>query len=1776
MDRGTHDWFSMYSAKYSYVAVLVASLCLSLLGRAMADGFQLPIKNAGTWGDSPAALISDIDAAFKKSGFKEALTSVGEIAKDVSQGKVPVIDDLAGTIEGNARELVADSLSQATALTRVVGKLDAGQLRKLYNDLQAKMATQQEFAFSIPDGRLVVRHDGTDLSVVAVIAAPGGVRVTLGLSNGRQLGGNPSERFVNPTAEPVLFADVAIGYSNLQVRRKLFGPVVAGIDTGVSIQATTYFKIHDQWVQLRFAGNDPQALSLKLQFVIGLRAGVAAGIQLEVEGQAMLEVEVRPTEVATLVADVTTILRNGLGTSTPSSVKASSRVIAPVLKQVFDYLKRADERGAELGAISILLAADSGVGVGIWDTGINFASVGSQITLSIPLETVVAAGADALATTLDAGLHSSGQLVSLFQAMAEGRLDGMELARQRDQIERTARDLGAGLKDAFASRVGDITLTHEMGIYALGDIGQVANQTVPVLVTTVEIPLGQMLVDGVEGSPKFARSISDTAQAMAWLAESAISAGLKGATPLSLGRTVPAPANPGAQPQRPRGVPPVPPTVAEWKSMVAEPLDDFAFTLQFGSLQVEGASLGTLVRLAGGAAEVTESLLRGAILSAVTANEKPMLDALRAAPGQIRAEAREQLISNLQGLSIGFVPSLGASGTVGAEVSAGFGGSIAFEARFKASLVLLSMDDPNYNDPHGTLLAGFDVPVEFSASAGVSLGEGVEFTAEGGYTAGMSLARLTLKDWGDDLPGPASLTVAGFEVIDFIGTNRQDGTISGTGWIVLPMGGLVRADFFTVDPSGKVTEGVWRGVVELGPMGERTIAGGKITNRGLTGVGDLVVGKSVLTATFEIRSNGLLFGSAVGNLDIGGMTLLNVAVSLTPDGSFAGSARTRIGSAYSDTSVRLTVQGSPGARLTSESAIGEVSASFDLQLGANGAAGTAGVDIFNQPVAFNVSIGPGGAVSGSANAHLSTPWGIALDADFLLDDTGIRGSGQTTILGSRFESTNLRIGKNGLLTGTFGGSLNVDGQVLSAQSLEIAGDRLEGRTSLDIAGQRAVETILTVDRNGVFGRFASDLTLFGMGTSETWVHLGSKIELFGLMDVSFLGSLESQLRDQLLSGLSDAQSRLAAEEAKLAGHQADAARLNVELAALYTQIQREQQAARAGAETALDAAEAALRDANAQLDKAIAALASVSGNLSTQLANASGAVRAAATALSAAQGEVNRINGAIANLDRWYNGLKPVEKGFAYVGYQASRGTLLASLSAANGSLAAAQQSYNAANATLVAIQQQLSNAQALLSDKALKEQWVAAAEAKAFEARRKLDSIIATIADPTIDPRYLVVALARDAVNSLIAASQQLIDFTIGALGQVGGLFEYIHQHGPNALVKVNRVSYQTRLADLNDGFMQLTVDALVANEPRQFRMTYNLKTGRNQGYIATAATQLAAPLSPPTAWTVSPWTNDETSGITPGQTLWAYHFNSSGTVRVATVPVVGVPGLTPAVPRRFSVRGFASAYSGDQNALTAGNDGSARIASDFLWGQNPGIVTLDGLEPGRTYRATFLSVGWDEPPVARNVTFAGDSGRRLVSQNQYGNDQGIRIEHTFTAMGPNYVVFLTPEGFETFHLYAMALSLAGPPQANYADWKQSAFGPNSFNPSISGDDADPDNDGIPNLVEYALRSDPGGANASGFRPPELVSPPGSVPTLQFTLPYRAEAADIVYHLRHSGDLRNWTEAFRFVPANGGKTGQPGVDGTADPANQTLTILVTNPNLTASPSLWSLTIEKR
>ena len=92
------------------------------------------------------------------------------------------------------------------------------------------------------------------------------------------------------------------------------------------------------------------------------------------------------------------------------------------------------------------------------------------------------------------------------------------------------------------------------------------------------------------------------------------------------------------------------------------------------------------------------------------------------------------------------------------------------------------------------------------------------------------------------------------------------------------------------------------------------------------------------------------------------------------------------------------------------------------------------------------------------------------------------------------------------------------------------------------------------------------------------------------------------------------------------------------------------------------------------------------------------------------------------------------------------------------------------------------------------------------------------------------------------------------------------------------------------------------------------------------------------------------------------------------------------------------------------------------------------------------------------------------------------------------------------------------------YTTWQAKYFTPAQLaNAAISGPNADPDGDGIPNLVEYALNLNPEQANVVGL---PIIGQTTISGQQYLTLTYTQviAATDITYVPQVSGDLITWT----------------------------------------------------
>lgn len=98
-------------------------------------------------------------------------------------------------------------------------------------------------------------------------------------------------------------------------------------------------------------------------------------------------------------------------------------------------------------------------------------------------------------------------------------------------------------------------------------------------------------------------------------------------------------------------------------------------------------------------------------------------------------------------------------------------------------------------------------------------------------------------------------------------------------------------------------------------------------------------------------------------------------------------------------------------------------------------------------------------------------------------------------------------------------------------------------------------------------------------------------------------------------------------------------------------------------------------------------------------------------------------------------------------------------------------------------------------------------------------------------------------------------------------------------------------------------------------------------------------------------------------------------------------------------------------------------------------------------------------------------------------------------------------------------ATAIDTPVAEDFVTWSAQRW-PGVTNASVTGPDADPDLDGVQNLIEYALGTDP--KSSGSFQLPSLSLTPSVPHSLQFT--FTPERADLAYSVEASSDLVTWT----------------------------------------------------
>jgi hypothetical protein len=188
---------------------------------------------------------------------------------------------------------------------------------------------------------------------------------------------------------------------------------------------------------------------------------------------------------------------------------------------------------------------------------------------------------------------------------------------------------------------------------------------------------------------------------------------------------------------------------------------------------------------------------------------------------------------------------------------------------------------------------------------------------------------------------------------------------------------------------------------------------------------------------------------------------------------------------------------------------------------------------------------------------------------------------------------------------------------------------------------------------------------------------------------------------------------------------------------------------------------------------------------------------------------------------------------------------------------------------------------------------------------------------------------------------------------------------------------------------------------------------------------------------WSYAAWNDDATSGVDGSKTyVHAYSFGSGTATTINGVNFTGIGGGNPSVAGSFSTAGLPNVFNNDGNNVTGG---SRQMANDFLYGGAVQSVTIDGLIFGKSYVATLYSVGWENG--TRAATFSVGNDRLTVNQDQFGNNNGIRVSYAFTANASSLTLTFVPLQGNTFHTYGFSVYEVPPPQITNPSFEADNF---------------------------------------------------------------------------------------------------------------------------------------
>ena len=283
-------------------------------------------------------------------------------------------------------------------------------------------------------------------------------------------------------------------------------------------------------------------------------------------------------------------------------------------------------------------------------------------------------------------------------------------------------------------------------------------------------------------------------------------------------------------------------------------------------------------------------------------------------------------------------------------------------------------------------------------------------------------------------------------------------------------------------------------------------------------------------------------------------------------------------------------------------------------------------------------------------------------------------------------------------------------------------------------------------------------------------------------------------------------------------------------------------------------------------------------------------------------------------------------------------------------------------------------------------------------------------------------------------------------------------------------------------------------------------------------------------------------------------------------------------ASPARRHLFSFTPVTATAVRIIADGNTGRAIDEIEIYQGQ-PSITLVQSPSTVLTYGVSSVDFGNIAPATTATVSFIvrNPGSATLLLQSVSTDSDYLPSIPSSTTIAPggsaSFTISCNPTGYGprvgTVHLVNndplipdFAVLLFSNALTPIEAWRGQKFG-TFANTGLSADNADPNRNGISNLLEYALGGEPVATTSSA------ILPRSSIVTQHLQLQFTRQPAltDITLTVQSSEDLTTWTNIARSTNGTPFTILLPGLTITETPSTGVQSVLLTDPVLTTDPA---------